>query len=127
MKALLLLSAITLLSSCTVHPYAYNPTTGEFVSAGGSLATRSDFEQAYAETSSGTRLGYQMWGKDETVVPRAYFWEKGITSVAGTALNGYRTAQSTRRILGGQSVQKLGIRAARDVRLAEIAVPPVVP
>jgi hypothetical protein len=125
MKTATLLLVMLALPACTIHPMAYNPGTGEFVSTGSSLATRSTQEGGFARTAAGTELGYYINGKDETVVPRAYFWERGITSVAGTVLNGFRTAQSTERILSGHSVQRAGIRAARDVRLAEIAVPPV--
>ena len=123
----LLLFLILLIPSCTIHPFAYNPETGEMTSLGASALTKSATEGAYAYTPSGSPMGYFINGKDETYLPKAYFWEKGISSVAGHVKDGYRTAQSTRRILGGQSVSKLGIRAARDVRLAEIAVPPVVP
>ena len=116
-----------LLAGCTVHPLAYNTQTGEFTSLGMSVLTKSTSEQAVAYTPSGQPMSYAIEGKDETYLPKAYFWERGITSVAGTALNGYRTAQSTRRILSGHSVEKLGIRAARDVQLAAIPIAEVVP
>jgi hypothetical protein len=122
-----LLPLILLLSSCTVHPFAYNPTTGEYVSNGASVLTKSLYEDGYARTSSGTELAYRIQGKDETYLPKAYFWEKGISTAVGHAAGSFRTAESSRRILGQQSVNKLGIRAARDVRLAEIAVPAEVP
>ena len=114
-------------ASCTIHPLSYNSQTGDFTSMGASALTKTASEGAYAYTPSGQPMGYFIQGKDEMGLPRAYFIEKGITSVAGTVLNGYRTAQSTERILSGHAVQRSGIRAARDVRLAEIAVPEVVP
>ena len=129
MKAQLLLLPVLGLTSCTVHPFAYNPQTGEMTSLGMSVLTKSTSEQAVAYTPGGLPMSYAIAGKDETVIGKYYFLEKGISSIAGNALSAYRTAQSTERILSGHSVERLGIRATRDVRLAEIAIPevPVVP
>lgn len=115
------------LPACTVHPFAYDPNTGLVTSLGASAGTRSTTESAYAYTPTGQLMGYQITGKDETVLGKAYFWEKGITAVSGNILNGFRSAQSTDRIISGHGVQEAGIKAARDVRLAEIAIPPEVP
>jgi hypothetical protein len=123
MKTATLLLVMLALPACTVPQFAYNPGTGEYVSNGGSLMTKSTDEEAFAQTASGTILSRRIIGKDETVVPRAYFWEKGISTAVGHAAGAFRTAESSRRILSGHSVQRAGIRAARDVRLAEIAVP----
>lgn len=127
MKLSIIALILPLLSSCTVHPFAYNPTTGEMTSLGASVGTRSTDESAYAYTPSGTPMGYHIVGKDETVLGKAYFWERGITAVSGNILNGFRSAQATDRIISSHGVQKAGIKAVRDVRLAEIAVPPEVP
>ena len=39
------------------------------------------------------------------------------------ATNAYKAAQGTREVLSGHSVEKLGIRATRDVKMAELAIP----
>ncbi len=117
------LCAMLTLCSCTVHPFSYDPNTGVVTSLGASVGTKSADESAYAYTPAGSPMGYHIAGKDETSIPKGYFWEKGITNVSGNILNGFRTAQSTDRIISRHGVQEAGINAARDVRLSEIANP----
>ena len=116
MKTLLL---PLLLCSCTIHPMAGNKLTGEYVWMGGSLATKTVKEAAFAQTSAGP-IGYAIDGKDETLAPKYYFMEKAIGELANQAVQGFKSYEGTRRMLGAQSVRRAGISADRATRLAAI-------
>ena len=113
--SLLLLSVI--LTGCTLPSTLYNTQTGEHVTLGGSLGTRSAKEQAVAVSASGTMLSYSIEGKSETDLAKFFFAEKAIGELATAARQAFSSANVTRRALGAQSVRKVAIRADRAVQL----------
>src|SRR6187551_3246408 len=112
-------------SSCTLPCTMYNAQTGEHVTLGGSLATKTTKESAFAVSASGTVLGYNIDGKDETLGPKYYFMWQTVGEIANAARQAYSSANATKRALGAQQVQRVGINADRAVRLK--ALEPVLP
>ena len=119
------------ISSCTIHPSAYNPATGEFVSLGGSLGTKTTKESAYAQTSNGV-IAYGIEGKDETIGVKYYFLEEAIGEIANAVTHSVNSVEGTKRAIGAQGVRRSAINADRAVRLKALEIPaaevaPVVP
>lgn len=110
------------ISSCTMHPSAYNPQTGEFVSLGGSLGTKTTKESAYAQTSNGI-IAYGIEGKDETIGVKYYFLEEAIGEIANAVRQSIGTVEGTKRAIGAQGVRRSAINADRAVRLKALEIP----
>src|SRR6187551_2803675 len=106
---------LVFLSSCTIHPSSYNPATGEFVSLGASLGTKTTKESAYAQTSTGETIAYGIEGKDETIGVKYYFMEEAIGEIANAVRQSIGTVEGTKRAIGAQGVRRSAINADRAV------------
>jgi len=113
----MLLPLMLMLPGCTLPSTLHNRDTGEWITLGGSLGTRTQKEQAVAVSSTGTMISYGITGKDETIIARDYFLLQGVGELATAARQAYQSSNITRRALGAQQVQKVGIRADKAVRL----------
>lgn len=120
-----------LVSSCTIHPFAYtNPKTGgEVASLGASLLTKSKSENAFMKKGDMV-MGYNIEGKSEVSVPNTWIWASALSSAIDSigntvkALDANATTQAVQSIKSTEAVELSKVAAkAAAVEPAAAVVP----
>ena len=126
MKFILLIPPLLLplLASCTVKPMIRSGET--IVSLGGSIFTKTAGESSSYSGPLGT-LSYTTASTDETIIPAKIANYYGIKAAVDGATSMMRTTESTKRVLGSQSVQKAGIQSTERVESLRILNPVELP
>ena len=119
---LLLLSLVAFLTSCTSGPVI----TANSVWMGGSAGTKSKgYYASYDGPLGSVKVGNAE--QDETLIPRAYITGTNIKAGLSATTSMFRSGESTKRILSGHEVEKVGIKSAASVEKAKLAIPAEVP
>lgn len=119
---LLLLFLAASLAACSFGPVA----TKNGVWMGGSAGTKSKgYYASYDGPHGSIKVGNAEL--DETAIPRAYITGTNIKAGLSATTSMFRSAESTKRVLSGHQVEKVGIKSAAEIEKAKLAIPEEIP